>query len=512
MSTATAPRPDPIDPAASTSRVSVPWMLLAAATSTAVVIGGGAFAAVAAVGAGGDRPDSAIPGNTAFYAEVDIDPSVGQKIAALQFFDGMDTKELEELREGRGREALFDLVADQSDSPFADLDYEADIEPWLGDRLGVGAVPGVDDELIPVLVLQVTDETAAQDALAAIRAEEDATEEFDFFFRGDYAVFTEPQDTQSIEAALDAGTLADNATFNADMESLGQQGVASMWADLPAFQSLSDQARQEVANRLDDADAAALTDADVDLQGRLAATVRFDQEAIEVSGRAIDTGAEAVAKGDGASLISTLPDDTAIAVGVEHGDQYVNQAWALLEEAMGDDIAKVQQEAAAQGFTLPDDITTVLGDSAVLSAGPGLGNVASMFTTGIPVGYSARTDADAAATVVDKAMEAADQEFDLSSGSTDGVFTIAGSQAYQDELVAGGNLGSTRDFTLAVPGAEGADMAAFVDLNALEATYLPMVDDAQARTMLESLATVGMSATSDGEGGGSFSLRLAFDE
>lgn len=512
MSTAPAPTDDPIDPAGSTSRRSTPWVLLASGAATAVVIGGGAFSAMAMASAGDDRPDSVMPASTAFYAEVDIDPSVAQKIAALQFFDGVDNEALEEIRDGRGREALFDVVASQPDSPLADRDYEADIEPWLGDRLGVGAVPGGDDELIPVVALQVTDEARAQEFLAEVVAEEDAEEDFDFFFRGDYAIFTEPQSTSSIQAAMDGGTLADDPTFSADMESLGQPGVVSLWADLPAVQSSSEEARQHVSDKLDGADATALADAEVDLQGRLAATVRFDQEAIEVSGRAIDTGADVVAGGDSVALIGALPDDTAIAVGVEHGDQYVNQTWALLEEAMGDDASELQQEAAAQGFTLPDDLATILGDSAVLSAGPDVGDMAAMFTGGIPVGYSARTDAGAAATRVDKAIEAADLQLDLPSGDTDGVFTIAGSQTYYDDLVAGGNLGSTSNFTLAVPEVEGADIAVFADLNALESTYLPMVDDAQARKMLQSLATVGMSATPDGQGGGSFWLRLAFDQ
>ncbi len=514
MSTVSAPMEDPIGSVDSTSRRSRPsWFLLASGTATALVIGGGAFSAMAVTSAGGDQPNSVMPASTALYAQVDIDPSVEQKFAALHVFDGVDSEAVEAMRDGRGREALFDLAASQPDSPFADRDYEADIEPWLGDRLGMGAVPGGEDELIPLLALQVTDEAVAEEFLAEILAEEGVAGEVDYFFRGDYVVLTDAQSLPEIQIDVDEGTLANDPTFSGDMESLGQQGVVSMWADLAAIQASGDNVRQKVVDTLGETRAHVLTEAEVDLRGRLAATARFDQEAIEVSGRAIDTGAEVVGGEDAGALIGALPNDTVIAVGVEQGDEYVSQGWALFEEAMGEQASELQQEAAAQGLALPGDLSTILGDSAVLSAGPGVGNVMEMLSGGgVPVGYSARTDADAAATLVDKVLTSADQELDVATGDSDGVFTVAGSQTYYDELVTGGNLADTPGFTAAIPEAEGADMAVYANLNAVESLYLPMVEDAQARTMLESLATVGMSATPDGQGGGSFWLRLAFDE
>ncbi|CAN5389550.1 hypothetical protein BH23ACT6_BH23ACT6_05660 [soil metagenome] len=512
MSTASAPMPDPIDPAASTSRSSMPWVLLAAAALAAVVIGGGAFAVMAATGAGGDRPDSAIPGSTAFYAEVDIDPSVGQKVAALQFFDGLDTEELEEMRDGRGRAALFDLVADEPDSPLVDLDYESDIEPWLGDRLGLGALAGdTEDDFIPVFALQVKDEAAAQDFLDTLMADEEASKEVDFFFRGDYAVFTAPQDTEAIKIALDAGTLADNENYASDMDSLGQQGVMSIWADLPAFQGLSDTYTDDLM-ALSDVGGSALMDSQAELKGRMAATLRFDENAIEFYGQAIDTGSETIEGGDSAHLISALPSDTAMAFGLEHGDQYIDQVWTVLEEAFPEDVAQVQQEAAAEGFDLPGDITTMVGDSLVVAAGPQIVDLEATGSAEIPVGYQASTDADAAVALLEKVMEASGEDLGLPYGSQDGVFTVAGSEAYFDTLVGGGDLGSTREFELAVPDADDADVAAFVNLNALESTYLTELEAGQERDMAETMAAVGMRASSDGEGGGSFTLRLVFDE
>ncbi|MGB5952526.1 MAG: DUF3352 domain-containing protein [Ornithinimicrobium sp.] len=512
MTSTSAPAPDPIDPAGSTSHSLLPWVLVAIAAVAAVVIGGGAYAVMAVMGGGGDRPDTAMPDNTAFYAEIDIDPSVGQKVAALQFFDGMDTAELEEMRDGRGREALFDLIAEEPDSPLAGMDYETDVEPWLGDRVGVGAIAGAtEQEWKAVFAIQVKDEAAAEGFVEDVMATEES-EGADIFFRGDYMVLTEPQHAETVKMALDAGTLAEDETYASDMDSLGQKGVMSLWANLPAFQELSDTYNQDVQFSLEELGASDLLDSQAELQGRMAGTLRFDEDAIEFFAQAIDTGGETIEGGDSAHLISSLPNDTVAAFGLEHGDQYVDQVWTLLEEAFPEDVAQVKQEAATEGFDLPGDIVTMVGDSLVVTAGPEIINLQTSNGEEIPVGYQASTDADAAVELIDRVVASSGEDLGVPYGGKDGVFTVAGSESYFDALVEGGDLGSTRDFEVAVPDADDADMAAFVSLNQLETLYLSELDEGQERDMVETMAAVGMRASSDDEGGGTFTVRLVFDE
>lgn len=513
MTTASTPAPDPIDSSGSTSQSSAPWLLIAVAAVAAVVIGGGAYAVAAVMGGGGDRPDTAMPASTAFYAEVDIDPSVGQKVAALQFFDGMDTAELEEMREGQGREALFDLIAEEPDSPLADLDYEADVEPWLGDRLGVGAIAGAtEDDFKAVVAVQVKDEVAAESFVEDMLAQEGAEQKADFFFRGDYMVLTETQHAEAVKMAMDAGTLADDASYTADMDSLGQKGVLSVWVNLPAFQDLSDTYEEGVASSLRELGASGLMDSQAELQGRMAGTLRFDEDAIEFFAQAIDTGGETIEGGDSSHLISALPDDTVAAFGLEHGDQYVDQVWTVLEEAFPEEAAQARQEAAAEGFELPGDVATMVGDSLVVAAGAEIVNLETTGSEEVPVGYQASTDADAAVALVEKLIASSGEDLGLPYGGQDGVFTVAGSESYFDALVAGGDLGSTRDFEVAVPDADDADLAAYVSLNQLESLYLSELEEGQERDMVETMAAIGMRASADDDGGGSFTLRLVFDE
>ncbi len=57
------------------------------AIAAAVLLGGAAWALVAVLGGGGPQPAEALPASTAAYFRIDLDPSAGQKIAALRLAD-----------------------------------------------------------------------------------------------------------------------------------------------------------------------------------------------------------------------------------------------------------------------------------------------------------------------------------------------------------------------------------------------------------------------------------------
>lgn len=523
MSTPTAV-PDYLDPDSSAKRSALPWVLGIIALVAALAIGGGALAVRAMMGGGGDQPSSAMPGTVAAYAQVDIDPSVGQKVAALQFFDGLDTEELEAMRDGEGRKALFDWISEEDNGALGEMNYEEDVEPWLGDRAGVGVLPGATtDDLTAVVAVQVTDKDAATAFLEEVKANEEGADQVGYFFRGEYVVFSEASDVEGIQIALDAGTLADSDQFVDDMAAIGDQGIVSMWANLPEFQELSDSVNEELGETMSELSTSTpLMDGAAKLEGRMAATLRFDKDAVELYGAAFDAGSDKIEGGDSAHLISTLPTDTTTAFSFEHGDQYVDQIWALLNEAYPDDVAEAQQLAADEGFTIPGDIKTMLGNSAVFSTGADLATIDESLEGGsdyIPsIGYQASTDSAAAVALVDKIMALGGEEalsaegLDLPYGAEGDTFIFTSNQSYYDALKNGGDLASNRDFTVAVPDAEDADAAGYINLNAFEALYLEEFEAGQDRDMAATMAAIGMSTTSDDEGGATFSMRLVFDE
>ena len=117
----------------------------------------------------GAQPAEALPDSTLGYASIDLDPSGEQKIEAIKilkkfpaFNDEVDLDTDDDIRKKLFEE--FDLG-----EACEGLDYEDDIEPWLGDRAAVAAVDNGGEQPDAAFVVQVKDEDAAEDGLTKIR-------------------------------------------------------------------------------------------------------------------------------------------------------------------------------------------------------------------------------------------------------------------------------------------------------------------------------------------------------
>lgn len=491
------------------NRGSKPWLLIGGGVAVAALIGGGAYA-VTMLGGGGDRPSSVLPGNAAFYAQVDLDPSAGEKIAAVRFFQGLDPELREQFDQGQWREWAWEQLRDEVDGA-QDIDFEADIEPWLGDRAGLAVLPQDDgSEPMVTVALQVKD---GDGALAFFDERTSADEELAYWLEGDYVVFTE-QDTESaVRAAVEAGTLAENDSFESDMDDLGSLGVMAFWADASVLDEFDVAAANPALGMTADA-----ADTDIpDVSGRTAGTVRLTPGAIELHG--IARGVEGIALPEDSTvdpLISQLPADTAVAISLENGASMVQAAWDHFAAESPEEVREATQAAEAEGFSLPDDIKAVLGDSMVLSAGPGLIEAfldVSPTDSGmpaLPIGYRAATDTTRLQDMLN--------ENGLGAGVTvmredDGVLTLGVDQAYVDALAdgAGDTLGSSDLFTAAVADADNAQMVIFVNVNPFEQFYLSEVTDANTRSALEQLGAIGISGTNESSSEGHFTVRFVAD-
>lgn len=498
-----------------------PLVLIALAVVAALIIGGGAFAVTRVLGGGGEQPAGALPASTAAYLRMDIDPSVGQKIAAVQFFEGFDPEVIEQLESGDLREEMFDTLAEE-DEAFADIDYESDIEPWLGDRLAIGVVPTGESEPIVAAALQVTDQDAAADGLERLKSAAEQSEEagevsVDWFFHGDYAVLTTTESLDTLRQEVEAGTLAEDETFQSDIEALGDEGVLSFWFDAAALSPYMDEARAEGADPLGSVTgtnpSAFLTGGQLDEfgQGRVAAAVRFDEDHVEMHGVARGVPVE-LEDTDTAQLVLDLPEDTAVAAGLEHGDQLVAAAYEQLRTQLPEEFAEMESEASAEGWTLPDDIQTLVGQSLAFSVGPDILDTGSMEDMSeVPVAYRVQTDTGAANELIDRILAEAGGGEVLVRREDDGVLTLGLDQAYVDTVASGGSLGGVSTFQSAVPNAEDADGIFYLDLNAFEDEYLPEIEDTDARASVEKVAALGISSRWVGDGNAEFTLRVVAD-
>ena len=156
---------------------------MVAAAALVLGVGAGACAVGAALSGGGAQPESVVPASAVFYAEVDLDPSAGQKVDAFRFL-----RKFPQLKDtftadggfGPGFAKLFDG---------SDVDYAKDIEPWLGKRYAVALVPGASkDQLRAEAVVQVTDEKAASASLTKPWSARPASRATSVVVRDGYAI------------------------------------------------------------------------------------------------------------------------------------------------------------------------------------------------------------------------------------------------------------------------------------------------------------------------------------
>src|SRR4051812_32842158 len=131
--------------------------LAALSLLVALVVGCGGGAA-----SGDADPASAVPANALLYAEVAIQPEGDLREDAL---DAVGKVLNTEDPEGKLREYLDKAFAESGD---ADLDYDKDIKPWLGERAALFLGTRLDGDGDPTGAA-IVDVTNGDDAMGSIR-------------------------------------------------------------------------------------------------------------------------------------------------------------------------------------------------------------------------------------------------------------------------------------------------------------------------------------------------------
>lgn len=496
------------------SKRRAPWLLVLGAAALVLVLVAGVTYAVSTLSGGGTHPDSALPSGAFAYAEVDLDPSADQKVDAFRFlrkFPAMAGK----LSGDDVRKSLWDLVAE--DAGWQNIDYAAEVEPWLGQRVGVGlydpaklggAAGGDATEPAFLIALQVTDADRAKQGIATLAGASGGSLP-GYAIEGEYALFAESQQIADRAAELARqGSLAQSPTYAADVSEL-EDGVATMWFDLAAAgkaASRLDPTGLGVAGGLGAVPGAA----GLSGSGRAAYVVRFDgADTVEIAGRVngvtqlADVG-EATVHG-----LADLPADSALAVGLGGGKDLVDPMWKSLGEQLagtGTSPEQLAEEVRQQtGLTLPADLKVLFGDNLLVTASPGAGQVPGF-------GVLGHTDPDAAAPLVEKlSMLAAQLSPDLAIRSTDEGYVMATSDALATALTDGSarTLGDRAEFRQALPDLDGARMAVWVDMEPLSRLATSAVGAGGPATdpNLAVIAGIGVTASFDGESG-TFRARL----
>jgi hypothetical protein len=459
-------------------------LAVAATLAGALVLGGTGYAVASYLSGGGSQPEDVLPADTLGFVKLDLDPSAGQKMALGSLLE----KFPDVVTEGDGdlREQLLEPLLEETG---AQLDYAADVQPWLGDRMAVAAVPaeGTEEGVTPVAVLAVTD--ADQMAEALTRAQTDA--DFGFALRGDYVLITDSQERAESMAAAE-GSLADDPDFAGDRDALGGDQLALVWADLSAAQSI-------LATQAPPDSMAGIFGGE-ELTGRVILGLHAQDDAVELVGMDFGVSDFGVPSSEPTRLMQGLPEDTLGALAASDVGDRVVAMWDDLQESGA--LEGAEEPLAELGLDLPEDLRIVFGSDLVVAA---FGEVANP-----RVGARVVTeDGERATEIVDRLLAAEGTGMDVVTDPVDDGFVLGTDASTADQLAAGdGGLGSTDAFRAAVADPDDARAMGYVDLAAVIDQLI--AEGGEAGAEAEKFAAVdalGFSASGTGEGG-RFVLRI----
>jgi Protein of unknown function (DUF3352) len=464
--------------------------LIAALAMVLVVAGGGIFAYGKLKG--GDQPSAVLPGTAVAYARVDLNPSAGQKVAAIRFllkFPSVKDKlgltgEKDDLRQ-----KLFEQIKKYAGDDLADVDYDKDIKPWLGERAGIAALPPADgkDEPDVVLAVQVKNEGEATKGLDKLMANEDKKP--GRAFSNGYVLLGEDQATvDAAVATAKDNPLEKNAKFSSDMDKLGEQGFLSAWADMKGIASISGKVDSSALGGIGDAS--------------MAAALRFDSSYVELKGIAQGDKSIKVDSADAGDLIAKLPDSTAGAVAVSGGENLVDTMWQQLDKASNGNIKELTEQITEEtGLTLPDDLKSLLGKNLAVAIDKNSAN-------GPKIAARMETDPAKAEPVVEKLTtllhERSSANVPIETAKDDDTLVLATDKDYAEQVLKGGNLGQSENFQQALPDTKGAVTIGYVDFEAAGSLSPRFSSDKD----LAALRSGGFVARSTGDGQAEFSLRV----
>ncbi len=107
-----------------------------------------------------DSPATVAPADAPFYAEVVVRPEGELRESALDALGKI-------LRTDDPSARLHELIRSASESEGEDFDYDRDLGPWLGERIGYWAAPSAEKDNFGAFVVQATDLDAALDSFRA---------------------------------------------------------------------------------------------------------------------------------------------------------------------------------------------------------------------------------------------------------------------------------------------------------------------------------------------------------
>ena len=493
-----------------------------------LVLGGGALAATMFFNQG-EQPAEALPADTIAYASIDLDPSGGQKLEIINTL-----RKFPAFTEATDLDADSDIMKELFDEAMAsgecgDLDYAADVEPWIGARAAFAVVDAGQEQPSPVAVVHATDSGKAEAGVdALIQACGGESDDLGVTLSGDWIVLAESQEiTDTVARASEDGALADDEDFKRWTGEAGGEAIVSAYvsqrvadhadqlAELAESTSSTSVTSPEMAElgtalETDPASSEALRAALKDFKGA-AIALRFNDGGLELEAAGgLPEQAEAVSVEAGAELVAGLPEETIAALGVGLSDGWLGQISKQLDESeLADE--SLEEMLAEMDLTV-QDVEQGLGEGIALALGGGL-DVDAVVNGGpedLPAGVVVKASADDVNALIGKV-----DDFGVSQGEesllaaypwlqaegSDGVAVLSPHDGYRAALNApDATLGESAEYESVVD--DDAHGVFFVNFNA-DDNWLVRLSESEGNDEMvenaEPLAAFGVSWWVDGD-------------
>jgi hypothetical protein len=468
--------------------------LLGGVLAVALAAAGGAYAL--SVGdkltGGGTQPDDVLRSGAIALAKVDLNPSLGQKLAVWQ----LSRKFPAVFNDSSKDTVLKDSVVAGllRDTP---LSYASDVKPWLGDRAAIAAYPAAGKGAQPELAfaLQYTDEPAMTAALTKL----DKSRQITWATRDNYVVVAEqPEQAKDLLAADTAHAMSAQQNYRTDTAALGGDQLALGWADLAGVGSA---AVATIAHAATGKGLALLQSAlaaqSVGGSGRVAVGLHADSSYVEVVGRSFGAKSPAgLAHSPGKDLAGAMPADSVAAVSVTDLGAASSQINSLLgaEPAAGSAVKGLNKR---YGLDVTGLLGAVFGKETAVALGPMHGTTPDL--TLRTVGGNAGQ----VTSILGLLTTMVGDKFAKLQATADG-FVIGNNPAEVKAASGTGRpLAGTGDFKAAVPDADAASLVAYANIAGL--IMQGVISPADAKD-LQHVQAIGL--TSSGGDNPRFRLRL----
>ncbi|MDO4783819.1 MAG: DUF3352 domain-containing protein [Propionibacteriaceae bacterium] len=291
---------------------------------------------------GAPDPAKALPADADLVVTLDLNPSNAKKLEIYQFLTRFPSlKEQlssEEEFSTDPRKAIWKATFGQN----SDIDYDAEIKPWLGDSVGV-AIRNAPGSAKPAVVTAVH-ATSPEQGREFFR-KRDANSQVSV--AGNFVIIASGDGAAELAESAKTKPLSSSKTYADDMKHVGD-GMITAWAGESLVPALSQRSGVNVPSHA------------TQVRGALS----LDISATNTEVKLWHTTGQSLPSRDVRELVGSLPGDRTWSVAAaSFNETMVADMYAAVKPLLGRDL---EQAAKSLGLTLPTDLATLFGDETAL--------------------------------------------------------------------------------------------------------------------------------------------------